>query len=185
MKVLETSLKGVLIVEPDVFKDERGFFMETYQQKRYTAEGIDVLFVQDNMSFSKRGTLRGMHYQFPHLQDKLVQVVDGEIFDVAVDIRYGSPTFGQWTGVYLSGENRRQLFIPRGFAHGFCVTAPLAYVIYKCSDFYMPEYDAGIVWNDPGIGIDWPVSRPLVSKKDQGHPRLSDIPADSLPPYDS
>ncbi len=183
MNVLETDLKDVLILEPDVFADERGFFMETYQQKRYVSEGIETLFVQDNMSFSRNGTLRGMHYQFPNMQDKLVQVVEGEIFDVAVDIRYGSPTFGQWTGVYLSGDNRRQLFIPKGFAHGFCVTGSLAYVIYKCSDFYMPEHDAGIVWNDPDIGIDWPVSSPLVSEKDKRHPCLSDIPVDSLPSY--
>ena len=183
MKVLTTSLDGVLIIEPDVFGDQRGFFMETYQRQRYNAAGIETDFLQDNLSFSVKGTLRGLHYQHPHSQAKLVQVVQGEIYDVAVDIRRGSPTFGQWTGVHLSDENKRQFFIPEGFAHGFAVLSDTALFMYKCSDLYVPDSEGGLLWSDPDLGIDWPLSEPLLSDKDRRYPHLKDIPADRLPPY--
>jgi dTDP-4-dehydrorhamnose 3,5-epimerase len=181
MKILSTSLPGVVILEPRVFKDDRGFFMETYQRKRYLEEGIGQLFVQDNLSFSVKGTLRGLHYQYPHGQAKLAQVLKGEVYDVAVDIRKGSPTFGQWTGVDLSGENMRQMFIPEGFAHGFCVTSEIALFLYKCSDVYAPECESGILWSDPELGITWPFNRPMLSKKDANYGLLKDIPIDRLP----
>ncbi len=183
MKILKTSLPGVLIIQPDIFKDKRGFFMETYHRKNYAKEGLDQSFVQDNLSYSIRGTLRGLHYQYPDAQVKLVQVVKGKIYDVAVDIRQGSPTFGQWTGVHLSDENKRQFFVPEGFAHGFCVLSDTAFVVYKCSDFYAPESEKGILWSDPDIGIDWPVKEPLLSPKDIQFPCLKDIPLECLPDY--
>jgi dTDP-4-dehydrorhamnose 3,5-epimerase len=183
MKITPTSLSDVLIIEPKVFNDPRGFFMETYHQRRYADCGIDVVFVQDNMSFSVKETLRGLHYQHPHAQAKLVQVIQGEIFDVALDIRRGSPTFGQWTGVYLSGENGRQLLIPEGFAHGFFVLSETAYVFYKCTNFYAPDAEGGILWSDPDLGIDWPVEDPLISSKDSQFPFLRNIRLADLPPY--
>ena len=183
MKVLPTNLDGVYIIEPQVFSDARGFFMETYHQKRYAEAGIEQLFVQDNLSSSIRGSLRGLHYQVNHGQAKLIQAVKGAIFDVAVDIRRGSPSFGQWTGVHLSGDNKRQVFIPEGFAHGFCVLSEVAYVVYKCSDFYAPEDEVGIFWSDADLAIDWPVEKPLLSDKDSRLPRLADIPPERLPPY--
>jgi len=183
MKIFPTSLPGVLIIEPRVFKDERGFFMETYHQKRYEDAGIEVRFVQDNLSYSSQGVLRGLHYQYPHAQAKLVEAIRGEVFDVAVDIRRGSPSFGQWTSANLSGENRRQIFVPEGFAHGFCVLSKTAVVIYKCSDFYAPECEGGVLWSDPDLGIKWPVKHPLVSDKDMGYLRLEDIPPERLPIY--
>ncbi len=181
MKVSKTSLDGVLMIEPSVFEDNRGFFMETYHRKRYTLAGITTTFVQDNFSFSKQGTLRGLHYQYPNSQAKLVQVIYGEVFDVAVDICRGSPTFGKSEGVYLSGENKRQLFIPEGFAHGFVVLSERAFVLYKCSDFYTPEHERGVLWSDPDLSIDWSVKAPLISEKDSGYPRLKDIPPEQLP----
>lgn len=181
MKVIETSLPGVVIIEPKVFSDARGFFMETWQQERYSKCGIPARFVQDNLSFSQKGVLRGLHYQHPNAQGKLVYVLQGEVFDVAVDIRVGSPTFGQWVGVTLSSDNKRQLYIPEGFAHGFCVTSETALVVYKCTDFYNPQTEGGIIWNDPDIGIGWPCIKPILSEKDQRFTALKDLPSDKLP----
>ena len=172
MKFTETSLPGVFLIQLDVFEDQRGYFMETYHHEKYVSGGIDRVFVQDNHSYSIKGTLRGLHYQFPHTQGKLVLALSGEIYDVAVDIRSGSPTFGKWIGVYLSSENRHQIYIPEGFAHGFCVTSESASVLYKCTDFYYPQHDKGILWSDPGLGIDWPVKEPLISPKDANLPVL-------------
>jgi dTDP-4-dehydrorhamnose 3,5-epimerase len=183
MNTIPTELEDVLLIEPQTFGDPRGFFMETYHRDRYQAAGVRDEFCQDNLSFSCQGTLRGLHYQFPHAQAKLVQVLQGEIVDVAVDIRRGSPTFGRSVVVTLSGENRRQLFIPQGFAHGFCVLSATALFSYKCSDLYAPDCDRGVLWSDPDIAIDWPVANPLLSAKDAKLPRLRDIPADALPSY--
>jgi dTDP-4-dehydrorhamnose 3,5-epimerase len=173
MKVTQTELPGVLLVEPKVFGDHRGFFVETYSRERYAEVGIDATFVQDNMSSSTKGILRGLHYQVRKPQAKLVSVVQGEIFDVVVDIRPGSPTFGRWVGARLDHESKRQLYAPVGFAHGFCVLSDLAVVTYKCSDYYDPKGEGGIVWNDPELGIAWPVENPVLSAKDAGHPPLS------------
>ena len=181
MKVTATDLDGVLLVEPDVFGDHRGFFMEVYQTGRYREAGIPVAFVQDNISFSVRRTLRGLHYQHPHDQAKLVYVLYGEIFDVVVDIRSGSPSFGKWTGIRLSADNHRQLFIPAGFAHGFCVLSENALFAYKCSDVYYPQAENGIYWDDPDLGIEWPVDDPILSDKDRRYPRLKDVAVDRLP----
>jgi dTDP-4-dehydrorhamnose 3,5-epimerase len=184
MKILPSSLPEILTIEPSVFQDKRGFFMETYQQRRYTEAGIQRVFVQDNLSRSVHGTLRGLHYQVKHAQAKLIQVIRGAIFDVAVDIRRGSPYFGQWEGVDLSDENRRQLFLPEGFAHGFCVLSESAYVLYKCTDFYAAEDEGGILWADPDLAIKWPISEPLLSEKDSQLPCLADIPPERLPVYE-
>ncbi len=178
MKFQPTALPEVILVESAVFRDDRGFFLETYHQKRYAEGGIPDLFVQDNHSYSIRGTLRGLHAQLRQPQGKLVRAVQGEIFDVAVDIRPDSPTFGKWVGELLSGENYRQLWVPPGFAHGFCVLSETAHVQYKCTDFYMRDDEIGIVWNDPGIGehgIDWPIDEPLLSPKDRDAPTLEAI----------
>jgi len=183
MKVIETKLPGVLIVETKTFSDERGFFKETWRQERYVGAGIQGQFVQDNLSFSARGVLRGLHYQRPHAQGKLVSVVEGKVFDVAVDIRSGSPTFGEWVGVMLSGDNHRQLWIPPEFAHGFCVVSDTAYFTYKCTDIYTPEAESGIAWNDPDIGIEWPLTDVRLSEKDQNYPRLKDLSVDRLPTF--
>lgn len=180
MNVIPTSLKDVLIIEPKLFKDQRGFFMETYHREKYRQFGIDRVFVQDNLSYSAKGTLRGLHYQITKPQAKLVQVMKGEVFDVAVDIRPGSPTFGKWTGVYLSSENCRQLFIPEGFAHGFCVLSDDAIFCYKCSEFYAPSDEGGILWSDPDIGIEWLIQEPIVSEKDAKYPRLRERTPDQL-----
>jgi dTDP-4-dehydrorhamnose 3,5-epimerase len=181
MNVTGTLLPGVLIIEPKVFPDARGFFVETYNRARYVDFGINIDFVQDNLSFSSKGVLRGLHYQSPHAQGKLVQVLQGEVWDVAVDIRHGSPQFGQWAAVTLSSENKKQFYIPPGFAHGFCVLSTTALFTYKCSDFYHPECDAGVRWNDPEIGIRWPVEEPILSEKDNGQPFLRDVAAGRLP----
>jgi dTDP-4-dehydrorhamnose 3,5-epimerase len=181
VKVIPTRLDGVVIVQPKVFGDHRGFFIETYQRVRYAEVGITEDFVQDNISFSVGRTLRGLHFQNPHAQAKLVQVLAGEIYDVAVDIRYGSPTFGHWAGAVLSADNHRQLFIPRGFAHGFCVLSANALFAYKCTDIYMPQAEGGIYWNDPDLGIDWPVGDPILSDRDKTYPRLKDIDIHRLP----
>jgi len=183
MKIVETKLPSVLIIEPKIFGDTRGFFQETWQQARYEAIGINEQFVQDNLSFSTRGVLRGLHYQQPHAQGKLVSVVQGEVFDVAVDIRVGSPTFGQWTGALLSGENHRQLWVPPGFAHGFCVISDTVYFAYKCSDLYAPEAEGGVIWNDPDIGIEWPLTDVELSTKDKEYPRLFEIARERLPKF--
>lgn len=181
MKVIKTRLPGVLAVEPVVFGDARGFFMETWHKDRYLEAGLPAVFVQDNVSFSTRGVLRGLHFQNPNAQGKLVYVLHGEIFDVAVDIRVGSPTFGHWVGMILSSDNKRQLYVPEGFAHGFCVTSETALVAYKCTDFYNPRAEGGIIWNDPDIGIAWPCDNPVLSEKDQRFAALKDLPPDKLP----
>lgn len=179
----KTPLPGVIELEPTVFGDNRGFFLETYHRERYRKAGIDCLFVQDNHSHSQKNILRGLHYQLRAPQDKLIYVVAGEIFDVAVDIRKGSPTFGNWFGTRLSSRNKHQLFVPKGFAHGFCVLSDTADVCYKCSELYDAEDDYGIRWSDPSIGIDWPLSEPVLSLKDKKNLYLSDIPDDRLPCY--
>ena len=184
MKVFDTFLKGVRIIEPDVFGDSRGYFMETYHQERYMEFGLERNFAQDNLSYSRRGTLRGLHYQLPHAQAKLVQVIMGEVFDVMVDIRRGSPTFGQWHGEDLSQMNKRQVYIPEGFAHGFCVISEMALVMYKCSDFYSPDCEGGIHWSDRDLGIDWPAKEPIVSTKDSRYPSLKDLPPERMPIYE-
>jgi len=183
MKVTKTTLDGVLIVEPQVFDDTRGYFMETYQNARYADAGIDVNFVQDNLSFSRKNTLRGLHYQSPRGQAKLVQVIQGEVFDVAVDIRRESPSFGKWFGTRLSAENRIQLFIPAGFAHGYCVLSDTALFHYKCSDYYAPKCEGGVLWCDPDLGIAWPLKRPILSAKDAAYPQLRGVPINRLPGY--
>ncbi|MGD9018110.1 MAG: dTDP-4-dehydrorhamnose 3,5-epimerase [Desulfobacterales bacterium] len=181
MKVSHAGLEGVLVIEPRVFEDARGYFFETFRIERYREAGIDSVFTQDNVSYSAKNALRGLHFQHPHDQAKLVQVIRGEIFDVAVDIRKSSPTFGRWFGAVLSEGNHRQLFVPVGFAHGFCVLSDEAHVTYKCSDIYSPSDEGGILWSDPDIAIDWPVASPLLSPKDTQFPRLKDIPSDRLP----
>lgn len=183
MKVVETDLPGVLILEPDRFGDERGFFQETWHHRRYADAGIPGPFVQDNLSLSAKGVLRGLHFQNPDAQGKLVYVLQGEVFDVAVDIRAGSPTFGKWTGTTLSAKNARQFYVPAGFAHGFCVTADRALFAYKCTDFYNPEAEVAIRWDDPEIGIEWPVAEPVVSKKDAAAPLLSELDRAKLPTH--
>ena len=183
MKVKETEIEGVLIVEPAVFEDKRGYFMETYHRQRYDQQGINVDFVQDNVSYSKKGILRGLHYQYPSEQAKLVYVLKGEVFDVAVDIRQESPAFGKVTSVILSEQNNRQFFIPKGFAHGFCVLSATAVVSYKCSDFFNPKDEGGILWSDPDLKINWSIKAPLLSEKDSAYKRLRDVPSTKLPVY--
>ena len=169
MKLIHTLLSDVLIIEPKIFEDPRGFFFESYQKERFADAGIPFDFVQDNHSRSGQGTLRGLHYQIQQAQGKLVRVVHGEIFDVAVDIRKGSPDFGKWAGDYLSAANKRMLWVPPGFAHGFYVTSPEAEVLYKATDYYAPQWERTIAWDDPEINIDWPVNNatPILSAKDQ------------------
>ncbi|MGH8501270.1 MAG: dTDP-4-dehydrorhamnose 3,5-epimerase [Gammaproteobacteria bacterium] len=183
MNVIETPLPGVLIVEPKVAGDERGFFMESFQTRRYADAGIVGSFVQDNVSFSRYGVLRGLHFQHPHAQGKLVYVLQGEVFDVAVDIRQGSPAFGKWFGAALSADNKRQMWVPAGFAHGFCVTSEAALFAYKCTDYYQPDAENTVAWNDPGIAIDWPLERPELSARDARALPLAEIPASRLPVY--
>lgn len=185
MKVTPTDIPDVLVVEPDVFEDSRGFFFESYREERFRAAGIQARFVQDNHSHSVRHTLRGLHFQLEHPQAKLCRVASGEVLDVAVDIRAGSPTFGRWVGVTLSAENRRQLFVPRGFAHGFLVLSATADFLYKCDEVYHPEDDRGILWRDPGLGIRWEVSEPIVSAKDARLPALADLGPEQLPRYEA
>ncbi|NJK40681.1 MAG: dTDP-4-dehydrorhamnose 3,5-epimerase [Acaryochloridaceae cyanobacterium SU_2_1] len=182
MKIRPASLEGILRIEPQVFTDDRGFFLESYHAQKCAEAGLCHTFVQDNHSSSSQGTLRGLHFQRQYPQGKLVRVVLGEVFDVAVDIRLGSPTFGQWYGEYLSAENYQQLFIPPGFAHGFLVTSDRAEFLYKCTEYYRPEDDYGLRWNDPSLAIDWPVTEPLLSAKDAALPCLTEI-QDQLPCY--
>ena len=179
-KIIETSIEGLYIIEPTVFGDNRGFFMESYNKREFEKIGLDMNFVQDNHSRSKKGVLRGLHFQKKHPQGKLVRVIRGKVFDVAVDLRKGSPTFGKWYGIILSDENHLMFYIPEGFAHGFLVLSEEADFFYKCTDFYYPEYDAGIIWDDPDIGIKWPfeeygIKEPILSEKDSKLPRLRDI----------
>jgi dTDP-4-dehydrorhamnose 3,5-epimerase len=183
VNVIETDLSGVLILEPRVFGDERGFFMESYNAGRYGEAGLPDRFVQDNLSFSRHGVLRGLHFQNPQPQGKLVSVLQGEVFDVAVDIRVGSPTFGRWTGVTLSAENKRQFYVPPDFGHGFVVTSDVALFFYKCTDYYAPHAEGSILWDDPEIGIEWPLEAPTLSEKDRAAPTLRETPEDALPRY--
>jgi dTDP-4-dehydrorhamnose 3,5-epimerase len=180
MKVHDTEVPGVQIVEPDICKDDRGYFLETWNQHDYRELGVEADFVQDNLSWSEAGVLRGLHFQNPHSQAKLVSVLEGEVFDVAIDLRRDAPTFGQWSGLYLSGDDHRQLFVPEYCAHGFVVTGERALFHYKCSDFYAPDDEHAIRWDDPEIGIDWPVDSPSLSDKDAAAPRLEELDADTL-----
>lgn len=180
MNVIRCELEGLVIIEPKVFGDARGFFLETWNQRRYREAGIDADFVQDNISVSRRGILRGLHFQNPVAQGKLVSVLQGEVFDVAADIRRHSPTFGRWHGLSLSAENKRQFFIPPGFAHGFQVLSDTAMFHYKCTDFYSPKDELAIRWNDPNIGIKWPITVPVLSERDAKAPWLKDIPSERL-----
>ena len=182
MRVVKTELPEVLIVEPDVRRDSRGFFLETYHTERYRAHGIPGPFVQDNHSRSVEGTIRGLHLQVRRPQAKLVRVIEGEIFDVAVDVRIGSPTFGRWVGIPLSASAFTQSYVPAGFAHGFAVISPVAQVEYKCTGLYDPEDEVGLRFDDPALGIRWPVERPLLSERDLQHPPLSAL-SDRLPHY--
>ena len=180
MKALACKLPGLLLFEPKVFADARGFFMETWNQRRYQAAGIQANFVQDNISVSRRGALRGLHFQNPAAQGKLVSVLQGEVFDVAVDLRRSSPMFGQWHGLNLSSENKLQFFVPPGFAHGFLVLSETAMFHYKCTEFYSPKDELTIRWNDPDLGIEWPLKDPTISEKDAKGLRLRDVPRDRL-----
>ena len=182
MKVRETPLPGVLVLEPKVFRDDRGFFTETYSTRALAGKGIPLLFVQDNHSRSSRDVMRGLHYQLERPQGKLVHVARGRIFDVAVDIRIGSPTFARWFGIELNDENLLSLWVPPGFAHGFCVLSEFADVIYKCSALYESSDDRGVKWDDPRIGIDWPVKNPIVSEKDSRYDGLA-LNRFDLPPF--
>lgn len=179
---IQTKIPDLYIIEPKVFGDDRGYFMESYSQKDFADAGLTMTFVQDNESKSRKGVLRGLHFQTKHTQGKLVRVIQGEVWDVAVDLRKGSPTYGQWEGVYLSAENKRQLYVPEGFAHGFVVTSEEAVFNYKCTDFYAPEYDSGLLWNDPDVGIEWPLEGLgdiLLSGKDKKQKtfkELNDLP---------
>ncbi|HGM5514886.1 dTDP-4-dehydrorhamnose 3,5-epimerase [Stenotrophomonas maltophilia] len=183
MKVVETRLQGCKILEPAVFGDARGYFFESWNAGRFAEHGLPAAFVQSNISSSSRGVLRGLHYQWPRSQGKLVTVLEGEVYDVAVDIRRGSPTFGQWEALVLSAENRRQFWIPEGFAHGFAVLSETALFHYLCTDVYVKEADAAVRWNDADIAVDWPVSAPTLSAKDEIAPFLKDIDEDRLPVY--
>jgi dTDP-4-dehydrorhamnose 3,5-epimerase len=182
VRVVPANVPGVLVIEPQVFRDDRGFFVETYQAQRYSVYGIGEPFVQDNHSRSTAGTIRGLHLQIGRPQAKLVRVISGAIYDVAVDVRRGSPTFGRWVAVTLSADNFKQCYIPGGFAHGFGVLSPVAEVEYKCTDFYEPASEIGIAWNDPDLAIAWPVDNPLLSDRDRRHPTLA-RQADRLPIY--
>jgi dTDP-4-dehydrorhamnose 3,5-epimerase len=172
MRVRETELPGVVVIEPRVFRDERGFFVESYHARRYAEAGIPGPFVQDNHSRSLRDTLRGLHFQWRKPQGKLVRVIEGDIYDVAVDVRPDSPTFGRWVAARLSAENFLQIYVPAGFAHGFCVTSDVAQVEYKCTEIYDPEGEGGIAWDDPELAIPWPTRSPVLSNRDRAHPRL-------------
>lgn len=174
----------MLLLRPQVHEDTRGFFFESYHQAKLADLGIREVFVQDNHSKSCRNTLRGLHYQLKHPQAKLCRVVQGEVLDVAVDVRVGSPHFGRWVSAVLSAENKQQIFVPAGFAHGFAVLSETAEFLYKCSDFYFPEDERGILWSDPGLGIPWEVSEPVISRKDAANARLAHVPAEFLPRYD-
>jgi dTDP-4-dehydrorhamnose 3,5-epimerase len=183
MQVISTKLPEVKLISPRVYHDPRGFFVETFQCDRYAAQGIGPQFVQDNVSYSRKGILRGLHLQYPYSQGKLISVLQGEVFDVAVDLRVGSPHFGQWVGETISAENKRQIWIPEGFAHGFCVTSDAALLTYKCTDLYHRETDINLRWDDPDIGITWPINNPELSDKDTQAPYLAEIEPSRLPPY--
>lgn len=181
MKVSRTSLPEVLLLEPAVFKDARGYLFEQYQAGRYAQAGVGGSFVQDNVSYSEHGVLRGLHFQHPNPQGKLITVLLGEVWDVAVDVRVGSPTYGKWTAALLSQENCHQFFVPEGFAHGFCVTSDRALVLYKCTDLYVPGAAVTIAWDDPDLGITWPIRQPKLSATDAAAPRLAEVDRARLP----
>jgi len=183
MDFMNTDIEGVCLIKPDIFRDQRGFFMETFNQGKYVAGGVPYSFVQDNMSYSERGAVRGLHYQLKQPQGKLVFVLKGEVFDVAVDIRRGSPSFGRWLGYNLSESNRHQLFVPPGLAHGFMVLSETAEVYYKCTDLYSHGDEYGVLWNDPEIGIGWPGQEVILSEKDTSLPTLAAISKEHLPAY--
>jgi dTDP-4-dehydrorhamnose 3,5-epimerase len=179
-KFLETGIKDLYVVEPTVFDDHRGFFMETYHAQEFKEAGLDMVFAQDNQSRSSRGVLRGLHFQYNYPQGKLVRVIKGEVFDVAVDLRKDSETFGKWYGLYLSEENKKQFYVPEGFAHGFLVTSDVAEFVYKCTDYYHPKDEGGIIWNDPNVGIEWPLDKVasiLLSAKDEKWKTLKETEA--------
>lgn len=182
MRVTSIDIPGVLLIEPNVVRDHRGCFVETYHEQRYREAGLTERFVQDNYSQSMRDTVRGLHFQEPHAQGKLVMAVSGIIYDVVVDLRKGSPNFGRWYGIELSGENLLQIYIPPGCAHGFCVTSETAGFMYKCTEYYSPKDERGILWNDPDLGIAWPVITPILSLKDQAYRTLAEMDAE-LPLY--
>jgi len=179
-----SQLPEIIIIEPDVYGDNRGHFLETFQAKRYLDYGIPDRFVQDNISYSSKGVIRGLHYQLGRPQGKLVWVAQGEIFDVAADIRRGSPTFGKWMGVSLSSESYRQVYVPEGFAHGFCVISEFAIVCYKCTDYYAPKEERGIRWDDETLGIEWPIDTPVLSNKDREYPGLKVLDEEHLPRFE-
>lgn len=183
LRRVPTALSDVVLIEPTVYSDQRGFFFEMWQQARYAELGLPHEFVQDNISRSSRGILRGLHVQEPFGQGKLIQVIEGEVFDVAVDVRVGSPTFGESICERIAADNRYQLYVPPGFAHGFYVVSDFALFMYKCTDFYRPEAELSIAWNDPELAIEWPVVDPVLSKKDAAAPRLAQIPRDRLPKW--
>ncbi len=180
MNLTTCPLSGLLILEPKVFGDPRGYFMESWNRRRYEQAGLESEFVQDNFSFSQQGVLRGLHFQKPNPQGKLVSVLQGEVFDVAVDVRRSSPTFGKWHGVILSADNKRQFYLPPGFAHGFAVLSPAALFHYKCTSYYSPKDEVTISWDDPNLQIDWPLKKPSLSERDARAPRLRDIPVEQL-----
>ena len=185
MKIIETNLPGCVVIEPTVHGDARGYFYESFHAQKYKNAGFDLRFVQSNVSRSAQGVLRGLHYQFPNPQGKLVNVLDGEVYDVAVDIRVGSPTFGRWAAAVLSADNKRHFWIPEGFAHGFAVLSENATFCYQCTALYDHAADAGIRWNDGEIAVDWPLGAPQLSEKDQRAPFLRDIPPGILPAYNA
>lgn len=181
--VTATPLPGVVLIEPKVYGDPRGYFLECWNRVRYAEAGLPTTFVQDNLSLSRRGVVRGLHYQHPAGQGKLVSVLQGEVFDVAVDLRVGSPSFGRWFGTVLSETNHRQVYIPPGFGHGFAVVSESALFFYKCTEFYRPEDEGSVLWNDPDLRIDWPIESAELSAKDAAAPRLKDIEPSRLPRY--
>ncbi len=183
MNVTELDLPGVLLIEPDVYGDDRGFFLETYSARRYAAAGITADFVQDSVSQSRRGVVRGLHFQRPNDQAKLVQAHEGAVFDVVVDIRVGSPHFGRWVSARLTADNKHQLFVPAGFAHGVCTESDVALFSYKTGDYYAPAHEYTIRWNDPDLAIDWPVTAPILNDKDAAAPALKDFPPGKLPVF--
>jgi len=183
MKIIQTILPGCVVIEPQVHGDARGYFYESFHAQKYKSAGLDLSFVQSNVSRSAHGVLRGLHYQWPNPQGKLVSVLEGEVYDVAVDIRTGSPTFGRWAAVMLTADNKRQFWIPEGFAHGFAVVSDYATFSYQCTALYDHAADAGIRWNDADIGVDWPLSAPLLSDKDERAPFLRDVAPERLPTY--
>jgi dTDP-4-dehydrorhamnose 3,5-epimerase len=183
VRIIETPLKGCVVIEPAVFGDSRGYFYESFNAKTFADAGYDLTFVQTNVSRSAKNVLRGLHYQWPNPQGKLVSVLEGEVYDVAVDIRAGSPTFGQWAAAILSAENKRHFWVPEGFAHGFAVLSDHATFVYQCTSLYDRATDAGIRWNDARIAVDWPIADPVLSDKDRKTPFLDEIPREKLPTY--